>query len=177
MKSTASPSKRRPDNTTLFFVVLAITSALALWWRDGTENLLNAFGHAGMLLLGIAPIVVAALLVGGYAQALLPRDTIARWLRETSGTGVYLIAIFAGTLTPAGPFAAFPLVLALRRAGVPFDVCVVYLSAWGTLGIHRIVIWELPFLGHDFVVLRVLSSLPVPIVAGLVARLFFRNTP
>jgi uncharacterized membrane protein YraQ (UPF0718 family) len=172
---TSTSPRHRPDSTTLFFMALAAVSAGTLWWRDGPERTLGAFGHAGTLLLGITPILVAALFMGGYAQSLLPRDKIAQWLRESTGTSVYLIAIVAGTLTPAGPFAAFPLVLALRRAGVPFDVCVVYLSAWGALGIHRIVIWELPFLGHDFVMLRVLASLPVPIAAGLLARVLFKN--
>jgi hypothetical protein len=37
------------------------------------------------------------------------------------------------------------------------------------------VIWELPFLGHDFVLLRVLVSLPLPVVAGLLARALLRR--
>lgn len=155
---------------TLFFVVLAAASAGGVWLQEGPGGLLAALRHAGTLLLGIAPVIVVALFVGGYVQALLPRDVVTRWLGENGGVGRYLLASAAGVVTPAGPFGAFPLLLALSRAGAPFDVCVVYVSAWATLGIHRIVIWELPFLGHDFVLLRVLASLPVPIAAGLLAR-------
>lgn len=155
---------------TLFFIALAAASAAGVWLDAGGAELLDALGTAGTLLLGIAPVIIVALFLGGYVQALLPHKVVARWLGENGGTGRYLLATAAGVLTPAGPFGAFPLVVALRRAGAPFDVCVVYLSAWATLGIHRIVIWELPFLGHDFVLLRVLASLPVPIAAGLLAR-------
>lgn len=171
MNPTDSTGRRTgPDRMTLFFVTLAAASAAGVWLDAGGAELLDALGTAGALLLGIAPVIIVALFVGGYVQALLPRKVVARWLGENGGTGRYLLATVAGVLTPAGPFGAFPLVVALRRAGAPFDVCVVYLSAWATLGVHRIVIWELPFLGHDFVLLRVLASLPVPIAAGLLAR-------
>lgn len=161
---------RLPDKLTLFFMALAAISATALWWRHGAGAAFAAVADAGMLLLAITPIIAAALLIGGYVQAVLPRELVARWLGADSGAAGYLLAVVAGAITPAGPFAAFPLVLALRRSGAPFDICVVYLSAWATLGIQRIVIWELPFLGHEFVVLRVLASLPIPFAAGLIAR-------
>lgn len=178
MSSTGSTQQpARVDRMTLFFIALAAVSAGALWLHDGPAELLAALRHAGRLLLGIAPVIAIALFIGGYVQALLPRDMVARWLGGGSGTLRYLLAIAAGVVTPAGPFGAFPLVVALRRAGAPFDVCVVYLSAWATLGLHRIVIWELPFLGPDFVLLRVLASLPVPFAAGLLARLWLARRP
>lgn len=164
-------TRRWVDGMTLFFVCLAAVSAAALWFQSGAPEVIDALRGAGVLLLGITPVIAAALLIGGYVDALLPRALVSRWMGDNSGAGGYLLAIVAGVVTPAGPFGAFPLVLALRRAGAPFDVCVVYLSAWATLGIHRVVIWELPFLGPDFVALRVLASLPIPIVAGLLARL------
>jgi len=165
-----TPRAGKPDRMTLFFVALAATAAGGLWLQDGAAELVEALRHAGMLLLGIAPVIIVALFVGGYVQALMPRDVVTRWLGEEGGPLRYLLATVAGVVTPAGPFGAFPLLVAMRRAGAPFDVCVVYLSAWATLGLHRIVIWELPFLGHDFVLLRVLASLPVPVAAGLLAR-------
>lgn len=166
-----APARRaRIDRITAFFAVLAATSAGGVWALHGGAALLGTLGGAGVLLLRIAPVIVAALFIGGYVQALLPRDLVARWLGGDSGAGAYLLAMTAGALTPAGPFAAFPLVLALWRAGARFDVCVVYLTAWATLGVQRVVIWELPFLGADFVALRLAVSLPLPLAAGLLAR-------
>lgn len=164
----------RVNRITLFFAALAVTSATGVWVLQGGGALLDALASAVGLLLRIAPIIIAALFIGGYVQALLPRDLVARWLGENSGATGYLLAMVAGTLTPAGPFGAFPLVLALRRGGAPYDVCVVYLTAWATLGVHRVVIWELPFLGPDFVALRIAVSLPLPIAAGLLSRALAR---
>lgn len=172
-----APQRGRPDWMTLFFVALAALSAAAVWAQQGPTALLDALRTAGWLLAGITPVIVVALFIGGYIQALMPNEQVARWLGGNSGASGYLLATAAGVATPAGPFGAFPLVLALRGAGARFDVCVVYLTAWATLGIHRIVIWELPFLGVDFVVLRVLVSLPLPLLAGLSALALLRRRP
>lgn len=177
MNSNGKPAARtvRPDWMTVFFIALAALSTAGVWAQQGPESLVDALRTAGWLLAGITPVIVAALFIGGYIQALMPNEQVARWLGDNSGASGYLLAIAAGVATPAGPFGAFPLVLALRGAGARFDVCVVYLTAWATLGIHRIVIWELPFLGVDFVLLRVLVSLPLPLLAGLTAAALLRH--
>ncbi|RLK47061.1 putative permease [Alkalispirillum mobile] len=142
-----------------------------LWWRDGTSEVLDALRHATLLLLQLGPIIAIALVLGGYVQALLPRDKVARWLGPASGARGYAVAMVAGAVTPAGPFAAFPIALALFRAGAGFNICVVYLTAWCVLGLQRVLIWEVPLLGLDFTALRLLVSLPLPILAGWLAGL------
>lgn len=174
---TTSNDARKPrlDRLTLFFAALATSSAAGLYALEGADELGSAILHAGWLLLSITPIILTALFLGGYIQALLPHDLVQRWLGERSGVRGYVVAMLVGILTPAGPFGAFPLVLALRKGGAAFDVCTVYITAWATLGIHRVVIWELPFLGADFVGLRVTASLILPLTAGLIARAIVRG--
>lgn len=166
---------RRITRTTWFFILLATASAGGLAWRDGSGGLLDAIREAGILLLSVAPVIGAALLLGGYVHALLPHEQVARWLGPGSGARGYGIALVGGIVTPAGPFAVFPILLVLRQAGASFPVCVVYVTAWATLGIQRIVTWELPFLGFDFVSLRLIASLPLPILAGLLAAAVARR--
>lgn len=165
----SQPARSLMDRTTFWFALVAAVSALALWWRDGTGELVAALGGAVLLLMQIAPVMIAAMLVGGYIQAMLPHDRVARWIGPQSGARGFVIAYLAGALTPAGPFAVFPILLALREAGGGFATCVVYITAWATVGVQRVMIWELPFLGPDFVLLRVLASLPLPVLAGLMA--------
>lgn len=160
---------RRVTRTTTFFIVLAAVSATGLAWRDGGAELLGALQTAGVLFLSIAPVILAALLLGGYVHALLPHERVARWLGPGSGIRGYGIALLGGVVTPAGPFAVFPILVGLRAAGAGFAVCVVYVTSWATLGLQRMIVWELPFLGFDFVGLRIAASLPLPILAGLLA--------
>src|SRR5690606_10269135 len=88
-----------------------------------------------------------------------------------------VLATVLGAATPSGPFAAFPIVYALALAGADIGAVVAYLTAWSVLGLQRILVWELPLLGHDFVAVRVLASLPLPLVSGAVARLLMRLVP
>jgi hypothetical protein len=43
-------------------------------------------------------------------------------------------------------------------------------TSWELIGIQRIVVWEMPFMGVKFVTFRFVVSLVLPIIAGLIAR-------
>jgi hypothetical protein len=66
---------------------------------------------------------------------------------------------------------SFPLVTALHAAGTGRSALIAYLTSWSTLGLQRILAWELPLMGVEFAALRFVVSLPLPLVAGLVSRL------
>lgn len=168
------PPWRRIDGTTVFFVLLALAAGGATWWLHGPDAFAGTLLRALGLLAWITPVLLGALLVGAYVQRLLPRTTMERWLGGHSGLRGLTVATIAGAVTPGGPFAAFPLVVALYRAGASVEVCIAYVTAWSVLGINRALIWELPFLGPDFVLLRLLVSLPLPFLAGGLARLLRR---
>jgi uncharacterized membrane protein YraQ (UPF0718 family) len=152
-----------------FFAGVAALAAWTLAERDGWPAVASALREAGELLLLIAPILVTAVLISGYVQTMVPRDAMERWLGRGSGLRGLTLAAVAGALTPGGPFAAFPLVVALWESGAGFGVCVAYLTSWSVLGIQRALVWEIPLLGADFVLLRVLASLVLPLVAGILA--------
>ncbi|QKT04871.1 permease [Ectothiorhodospiraceae bacterium 2226] len=159
------------------FLLIILVGGGWLLYREGWTALsaasLNTFG----LLALLVPILAAALLVSGYVQQLLPRERLQQWLGGRGGWRGLAVATVAGALTPGGPFAAFPLVAALYRAGVGAPVCVAYLTAWSTLGLHRIIIWEVPLLGEGFVLLRYLASLPLPFLAGWITAALLRRSP
>src|SRR5690606_20214012 len=80
-----------------------------------------------------------------------------------------VLACFLGVVMPGGPFASFPLVYALGRSGAGTGALIAFLVAWATVGFQRLLIWEIPFMGAEFALLRFIVSLPLPIIAGLVA--------
>lgn len=161
--------------TNILFLLLAIAGAAGLAWTEGADAVIAALGRASELLLMVAPLVVAAVLISGYVQVLVPRSLMERWLGRDSGLRGLVLASVAGALTPGGPFAAFPLVVGLWKAGAAFPVCVAYLTAWSTLGVQRLLIWEIPLLGPDFATLRVVASLPLPLLGGWLAGVLLRR--
>ncbi len=163
------------DGMTLLFLVVAITSGATLWAVQGPAEFRSAVGDAGLLLLLVMPIVVLAVVMGAYVQRLVTPELARRWVGSESGFRGLLLATVAGTLTPGGPFAAFPLVVGLYHAGASLAVCVTYLTAWGVLGLQRVFVWEIAFFGVEFVLLRLLVSLPLPFIAGYLTLALFQR--
>jgi len=150
---------------------VACLSSLALCWAvAGPHTVALSLESDLSLIVSLLPIYVGALLVGGMVQVLLPKDVVARWLGAESGFRGILVGTLAGLITPAGPFVSFPLVLALFNAGADVGALVAFISSWALLGIHRVVTWDLPLLGVGLASLRYAVSLPLPIIAGVLAR-------
>ncbi len=135
--------------------------------RDGT--LRNGMGVAGGYLLMMLPRVVLALFLAGFVAELLPGELISTWLGRESGFRGILIASVVGIALPAGGVVAFPLALAMLKIGVGVPQLVAFLTAWEIFAVHRVLAFEIPFMGGRFVALRVSSSFMLPPVAGLAA--------
>ncbi|MBV1905318.1 MAG: permease [Pseudomonadales bacterium] len=159
-------AKSRIDWMSCIFALLAVVTGTALWLKTGSDAVLESVQGSLWLLLKICPILIAAMWVGGYAQALIPKEFVKKWLGSESGFKGQIIASIAGALTPGGPFAAFPIILVLQRSGASFAICINFLTAWSVIGVNRILVWEIAFFDSDFILLRVIVSLPLALLAG-----------
>lgn len=163
------------DRITVIFIALAILSLTLVATMRSPERALDALVSALTLFVAIAPMIVAGLFLGGLVQAMTRPEQVAPWLGARSGLHGLALATALGAITPGGPFAAFPIVVALFAAGADIGAVVAFVTGWALLALHRVVIWELPLVGADFVGLRLLVSLPLPILAGLLARWLVAN--
>ena len=154
----------------LMFLSAALASGGLAYHLKGGAVLAAAAATGADQLLSILPKMCAALVIAGCVSVLLPRAWVARWIGGRSGFGSLLLAELAGLFTPGGPVTAFSLIAALKVAGAERGVLVAYAVGWALLGVQRVLIWELPLLGSDFAITRYLVSLPLPILAALLAR-------
>lgn len=169
-----SQPARRPhrffDWSAAVVALLALTAAAIVFFRDGQERflaiLIEDFGFFGTML----PKVLAGCLIGAFVMLLLPRETVARWVGAESGLSGILVATVAGAILPGGPFTIYPVAGAFLMAGADAGAACAFVISWTLIGYTRAIVWELPFFGLDFVVWRILFSLPLPILAGLAAR-------
>jgi len=158
------------DRSTIGFAATALLlGALCAWFR-GTDGISRALISVAESLLQVAPQIFAGLLVAGLVQVLVPKEAVSRWLGDGSGMRGLFIAEIAGALTPGGPYGSFALVYALGKVGADIGVLISYLTAWSTLSLMRLIVWEIPFLGVRFAMLRLVICLPMGIIAGLFAR-------
>lgn len=165
--------------TVWIMIVLAVVLAIAAYVQDSG---LPAEGlrAGGKLFLNILPVLVPAFMVAGLITVVLPRELLSHWLGDGSGLRGMLIATLAGGLTPGGPFVQFPIVAALYKSGAGIGPLMAYVSAWSLLGVHRVLVWEVPLLGWKLTCIRLAASLFFPILIGFLSRalwLGLRLTP
>ncbi len=153
-----------------FFVALALGMAGICYLVMGPAAFGEAVARDRELLADLVPRVTAAQILAGMLWVLLPRERMSRFLKRNRGRRGLLIAATAGAVTPGGPAAAFPFLVILASTGADRGILVAYITSWAILGIQRIIVWDIPLMGIDFSVLRFLVSLPLPIVAGMLAR-------
>jgi uncharacterized membrane protein YraQ (UPF0718 family) len=173
----SAPVRRRRrafDWPAVAITALAVSAALRVYLRDGWDRfatiLTSDLGLFGLML----PKVLAGCLIGAFVTLLLPRETIARWVGAESGIVGILVATFGGVILPGGPFTIYPVAGAFLAAGADAGAACAFVIAWTLIGYTRAIVWELPFFGLDFVTWRIIFSLPLPIIAGLLARWLWR---
>ena len=152
------------------FVIFAIVSATACYLVIGPEAFDEAVENDADMLLKTLPRIIAAMLVAGMIWVMLPRDRLTRMIGSESGFKGLVIAAMAGVVTPGGPSAAFSLLAVLGAAGADRGAMVACIASWSMLGFQRIIVWDVPMMGAEFSLTRFLVSLPLPILAGLIAR-------
>jgi uncharacterized membrane protein YraQ (UPF0718 family) len=151
------------------FAAAAVIAGGFCYYLKGADVFQRILWEEGELLLIIAPRVAAALLLAGLIQVLVPQDLVSKWIGTDSGLRGIVVAAGAGMLTPGGPITAFAVLYTLYASGANRGPLVAYLTGWAMLGIQRTLVWEMPFLGADFVLLRYAACVLLPILAGLIA--------
>jgi uncharacterized membrane protein YraQ (UPF0718 family) len=171
IQSAPRRPKRKPvDWSTAVIAALVLGCAVQVYLRDGPQRVLQILIDDIDLFAIMLPKVVAGCLIGAYVALLLPRELVARWLGGESGLAGLIIATLAGIIFPGGPITIYPVAAALLSVGADAGVAAAFVISWTLLGYSRALVWELPFFGPDFVVWRMAVALPLPIVAGLLAR-------
>ena len=153
--------------------VLVGLSAALVWRRDGLQGVLEILTHDLTLFGGILPRVLAGCLLGAFVAEILPHDKVSRSLGPSSGLKGLLIGAAFGAILPGGPFTAYPVASALLAVGADFGATIAMVVSWTLIGYGRAVAWELPIMGVDFTMWRIVISLPLPVLAGALGRFVY----
>jgi len=158
------------DKSFLVFTGIAVITAFGCYAKGGNEAVLEGLKAAWAMLELVGLRLLAAFVLAGFVQVLLPKELIIKWVGAKSGMRGILIASSVGMITPGGPMLSFPLVAALFKVGAGYGPLVAYLTSWEILNIYRAAIWDIPFMGIKFTGLRFFVSLSLPVLAGWSAQ-------
>jgi uncharacterized membrane protein YraQ (UPF0718 family) len=165
---------RKPISwSTIAIAVLVAVSATLVYWRDGASGVWEILRHDLGLFGGILPRVLAGCLLGAFIAEILPHERVSRSMGAKSGLKGLLIGAAFGAILPGGPFTAYPVASALLAVGADFGATIAMVVSWTLVGYGRAISWELPIMGADFTLWRVVISLPMPILAGALGRFVY----
>ena len=166
--------RRKPIGWSMIVIgALVALSATLVYRRDGIDGVMEILTHDLALFGGILPRVLAGCLLGAFIAEILPHEKVSRSLGPTSGLKGLLIGTAFGAILPGGPFTVYPVASALLTVGADFGATIAMVVSWTLIGYGRAVAWELPIMGTDFTLWRIVISLPVPVLAGALGRLVY----
>jgi uncharacterized membrane protein YraQ (UPF0718 family) len=153
------------DTSSWVMMALAVVTLIVVYIKS-PEAAHNGINATGSLILEITPRMIAAFLLAGLIQAIVPQEVIVRWMGHGTGLKGILIGMSLGGVTPGGPMTHFPVIATFYKMGVGIGPLVAYLTAWSLFGLQRIIMWEIPFLGAKVVAIRFAVSFLFPLFAG-----------
>jgi len=162
------------DWSTGAIAVAAVAAGVAVYLRDGQDRFLAILIGDGGLMAYMMPKVLAGCMIGALLTLLLPREVVTRWIGAESGWVGFMVAFAAAVILPGNPLTIFPVAGALLAVGADVGAVVVFVTTWALIGYQRALVWELPFLGPEFTFWRIVVCLPLPFIAGLLARIAVR---
>ena len=113
--------------------------------------------------------------IGALVAEVLPREILQNWLSDRSGWRGIFVGWLAGFMFPMGaPFVLYPLVAGLLQGGAGFGPMITMLTASALIGPVRAFAYEIPILGSEFFMFRVMAVFWIPPVAGIVAQTLVR---
>jgi uncharacterized membrane protein YraQ (UPF0718 family) len=153
---------------------ISLVSGIIDYMRDGAAKAIAILTNDLGLFVSMLPKMAAGCLVSAFVTRLLPREVVARLVGTESGWIGLLIATLMGAALPGGPLTIYPVAGAFIVLGADAGTAISFITAWNLLGYNRALIWEMPFFGPDFVFWRIVVAIPLPFLAGSIARIVLR---
>ncbi len=159
-------------NTATMIMGIIAVILLILAYFIATDLPLSGLRTGGKMFLEILPLLIFAFIIAGMVQVLIPKEFILKYLGAEAGFKGILIGCIAGGLTPGGPYVSFPIVASIWKSGAGIGTVVAYVTAWSLWAVGRLP-YEISLIGPKFALIRFLSTLIFPPIAGLIAQSFF----
>jgi len=130
---------------------------------------IQGFKAGYQMTVQILPLLLFAFLMAGMVQAVLSPESVSKWIGDESGFRGILLGSVAGACTPGGPYVSLPIVVGLLRSGAGTGTLVAFMTGWSLWAFNRLPM-EIAIIGWKLTVIRLLSVLIFPPLAGLVAQ-------
>ncbi len=161
--------KHKFDFTIIFAFAIFVAYSLYFQFNPGVEIFKNNFWDFLKEMLIALPIMFVII---GLFDVWVSKEKVQKHIGESSGIkGILLVMLLA--FVQAGPlYAAFPVAYILKKKGTSSVNIFIYLSSY-TMAKVPMLTFEIGFLGLKFSILRLLLSIPVFILIGIIMGKYF----
>jgi len=151
-------------NIALFLLFLGFIGISCLIDYEDGEKTAKAFIDVLIEMLKILP---CAFILIGLFEVWIKKETVIKHLGDDCGIKGYLWVLLLAGLSVGGLYVAFPLAETLNRKGASLKIVFTYL---GFVGVFRIpmTIFEISFLGLPFTLVRLMVTIPLFLLIGIV---------
>ena len=159
-------------------IIMAVLSLILflIAQHQGNGNHMLGLKNGMKLTVEVLPLLLFAFITAGMVQVLLPPDLVSHWVGTESGWRGIFIGTLAGGLTPGGPYVSLPIVAGLLKAGAGTGTMVAFVTGWSLYAVARLPM-DVGILGWRFTVIRLLSILIFPPMAGYLATFIEKLLP
>lgn len=152
-------------------VLLLVLVAVIL---GGWNLVLQGLKSAANTAIRSALMLVVSFIVIGQIQVLLSRERMDSWLGKYSGIKGIAISAIVGGLIPGGPYVYYPFARSFTEKGLPAYILIAFLFGKHVYDFSRIPM-EITLIDPQIALIRNLITLPIPIIAGLLAEYLLKN--
>jgi hypothetical protein len=150
---------------------VALVLGLLVWHKKSGRAAVSSLGDGVRRAISILPRLIMIIAVAGFFFRLLPDGLVAQMLGPDTGIFGVLFAMLVGGLIPGGGSITFTVIVMLAESGAGIVQLMTLVTAWSVFALHRVVIYEVPLMGARFTIMRVIASLPLPLVAAGISAL------
>ncbi len=145
-------------------LLIQLIVAILFFYRP--EIAIQAWIKSISFFVEVMSIMPPILIIIALLDAWIPRQAVETYLGENSGARGWVAAILLGSAAAGPLFAAFPMARSLANKGARISNIVIFLSSWSTIKLP-LLIMEGRFMGIRFALLRLLITLPLIVLMGV----------
>lgn len=157
---------------TVLVLVLIAAGLFAIAWRRANGSHITGLRLGAIQLYRYLPLTFLTFVAASLLEVVLPAWVFSAWLGPEAGWRAIVVGSVVGMLIPGGPYISFPIIATLMRNGASTGAVVAMVVSWALLNPTKYP-FELALLGSRFTIVRIAVTLPMPLIAGFLAQLFF----
>jgi uncharacterized membrane protein YraQ (UPF0718 family) len=165
--------RRKRVDASLWILLGLTVVAGGVAFSRGRHVPLEALSASARLLRGVWIELALGFLLAGLMDALVPAQSLIRWLGDERPLRGILVGWLVGLAIPGGPYLLFPIVANLFAKGAAAGPLIALVSAKTLVSPIRMLTYEAPLLGWPLTLARLLPGIVVPPLLGLVGQWLF----